>query len=55
MIKVVCARFDIEIKDLKVRLGDSNLPIKKNAICFEFLTQKRETNKQTASTLYYKY
>lgn len=33
--------FAIGIKDLKVRLSNLNLPIRKNAICFEFLTQKK--------------
>lgn len=45
----------ITIKDLKMYLNNSNLLTGKNAICFELLAQKEETDKQIASTLYYKY
>lgn len=45
----------IIIKDLKIRLGNSNLLLGKSVIWFEFLTQKREISKQTANALYYKY
>ena len=45
----------IAIKDLEVRLSNSNLPIGKNVICFEPSAQKGETSKQTAGALYYKY
>ncbi len=45
----------VAIKDLKVRLGNSNLPLGKSAIRFESLAQKGETRKQTAGALYYKY
>ena len=45
----------VKIKDLEVRLSNSNLSTRKNAIYFEFLAQKRETSKQTANILYYKY
>ena len=55
MIRVVCAMFDVAIKDLKVRLGNLNLLLSKNAIWFEPLAQKGETNKQTTSLLYYQY
>ena len=43
------------IEDLKVHLSNSNLATGKGAICFEPLAQKGETDKQTVSTLYYKY
>lgn len=55
MIKVVYAILIIAINDLKVRCSNANLPLEKNAIWFETLPQKGETNKQTAGTLYYKY
>lgn len=55
MIKIGYAIFAIAIKDLKMQLNNSNLPIWKSAICFEFLAQKRKTSKQTADLLYYKY
>ena len=45
--------FFIAIKDLEVRLDNSNLPLGKNAIFFEPLAQKKENDKQTTSTLYY--
>ena len=45
----------VAIKDLEVRLGNSNLPLGKNAIWFELSAQKRETDKQTAGILYYQY
>ncbi len=53
MIKVICTILVVAIKDLEVCLGNSNLPLGKNAIRFELLIQKRETSKQTASALYY--
>lgn len=37
--------FIITIKDLKIRLGNSNLPLSKSAIWFKSLAQKRETSK----------
>lgn len=55
MIIIVFIILTILIKDLKMYLRNSNLPIGKNAICFEFLAFKKETNKQTAISLYYKY
>ena len=45
----------VAIKDLEVRLNNSNLPIGKSAIRFESLAQKGEADKQTADALYYKY
>ena len=45
----------VVIKDLKMRLSNSNLSLGKSAIWFKFLAQKKETSKQTATTLYYKY
>ena len=47
--------FAIAIKDLKVYCDNSNLFLGKNAIWFEWLVKKKETSKQTAVTLYYKY
>ena len=47
--------FAVAIKDLEVYLNNSNLQTEKNTICFEPLTQIRETNKQIANVLYYKY
>ena len=55
MIKVIYAILVVAIKDLEMYLSNSNLLIRKNAICFEPLVQKRETGKQTADALYYKY
>ena len=55
MIRVVYAMLAVAIKDLKVRLGNSNLPLGESAIRFESLAQKGETGKQTACALYYKY
>ena len=55
MIKVVCAMLAVVIKDLKVRLGNSNLLLEKSVIWFELLSQKGETGKQTAGALCYKY
>ena len=45
----------IAIKDLEMRLGNSNPPLGKNAIWFESLTRKKETGKQTAYILFYQY
>ena len=45
----------VAIEDLKVRLGNLNLPSGKNVICFEPLAQKGETGIQTAGILYYQY
>lgn len=45
----------IAIKDLEVRLGNSNLSLTKSAIWFEPSAQKGETSKQTTSALYYLY
>ena len=47
--------FAVAIKDLEVRLGNSNLPLGKSAIWFELSAQKEETGKQTAGILYYQY
>ena len=55
MIKVVCIIFAIAIKDLEVYLSNWNLPTWKNVIYFEPLAQKKETGKQMAGALYYKY
>ena len=43
----------VAIEDLEVHLGNSNLPLRKSAIWFELLAQKKETDKQTACILYY--
>ena len=51
MIRVVCAMFAVAIEDLKVCLGNLNLPLRKSTIWFELLAQKEETGKQTANTL----
>ncbi len=55
MIKIIYVIFAIPIKDLKVRLDNLNLLLRKNGIWFEPLTQKGETDKQMADTLYYLY
>lgn len=55
MIRVVYAILTVVIKDLEVRLINSNLQTKKSAIRFELLTQKQEVDKQTTDILYYKY
>ena len=44
--------FVIKIEDLKMSLGDLNLSLKKNAIWFKLLAQKKETGKQITSALY---
>lgn len=41
----------VTIKDLQLRLSNSNLLIRKRAICFKLLAPKREADKQTANTL----
>lgn len=46
---------DFAIKDLEICLGNLNLPFGKNAIWFELLAQKKDTDKETAGILYYKY
>lgn len=55
IIRVVFAMFAIAIEDLEVQLNNSNLPIRKSAICFELLAQKGKISKQMTSALYYKY
>lgn len=45
MIRVVCIIFAIAIKDLEMRLGNSNLPLGKIAIWFESSAQKGEISK----------
>ena len=55
MIRVLCAMLAIAIEDLKVHLGNFNLPLDKSAIWFELLVPKVETSKQTTSALYYQY
>ena len=45
----------IAIEDLEIRLNNLNLPVEKSTIWFEPLAQKGETDKQTASALYYQY
>ena len=45
----------VAIKDLKVRLGNLNLPLEKSTIWFEPLVEKRETGKQMVGILYYQY
>ena len=55
MIRVVYAMLAIAIKDLEMRLGNSNLLLGKSAIRFEPSAQKEETDKQTTSALYYQY
>ena len=53
MIRVVCAMFAVAIEHLKMRLDNSYLSLGKNAIWFKPSAQKEETDKQTASILYY--
>ena len=53
MIRVICAIFTVAIENLKVHLDNSNLFLKKNAIQFELLAQKKEIDKQIAGILYY--
>ena len=55
IIRVVYAMLAIVIEDLEMRLGNSNLPLEKNAIWLEPLAQKKQTSKQTAGVLYYQY
>ena len=43
----------IAIKDLEIRLGNSNLPLRKRAIWFKLSAQKEEIGKQTTYILYY--
>lgn len=45
----------IRIKDLEVQLSNLNLLVGKNAIQFESLIQKDETDKQMAGTIYFFY
>ena len=51
----MCAMFTVTIEDLKVRLGNLNLLLGKNAIWFEPSAQKRGPGKQIAGVLYYQY
>lgn len=53
IIKVVYIMLAIAIKNLKVHLSNLNVPLSKNAIWFELFAEKKETDKQTTSTLYY--
>ena len=53
MIKVVCTMLVITIEDLKMLLDNSNLLLGKSVIWFEPSALKKETGKQTTSTLYY--
>ena len=55
MIRVIYAIHAVTIEDLKMRLGNSNLLLRKSAIRFKPLTQKREIDKQTACALYYQH
>ena len=52
MIRVICAILAIVIKDLEVCCGNANLLLRKSAIWFESLAQKKETSKQTVDILY---
>ena len=47
--------FTVAIEDLEMHLGNSNLPPEKKAIRFKPSALKEETDKQTASILYYQY
>lgn len=55
MIKVICALLAIAIKDLEIYWGNANLFLGKSTIWFELLSQKRETYKQMANALDYKF
>lgn len=55
MIKVICAILAITIEDLKLRWDNPDLLLKKSAIRFEFLAQKKETGKKIVGLEYYKY
>ncbi len=47
--------FAVTIKDLEVCLGNLNLLLEKNTIWFKPSAQKKKTDKQTTSALYYQY
>ena len=51
MIRVVCAILAIAINDIEMRLGNSNLLLRKSPIWFESSAQKREMGKQMAGIL----
>ena len=53
MIKVVYTMLTVAIEDLKMCLGNLNLPLGKSALWFELSAQKKKTGKQTAGILYY--
>lgn len=53
MIRVVCTILVVLIKDLEMRLGNLNLPLRKSVIWFELLVQKEEIGKQTTYPSYY--
>lgn len=55
MMKVICAMLAIVIKDLKLRINNLNLLLGKSVIRFDSSVQMRETSKQIAHRLYYKY
>lgn len=52
MIRVIYAILAIIIKDLELRLHNSNLALGKRVIWFVPLTQKKETDNETADVLY---
>ena len=51
MIIVICAILTIAIKDLELRLNNSNLPLRKNTICFKTLVKKQ--NLVSKQLMYY--
>ena len=52
MIKIIYALFAIIIKDSEICFINTNLFLRKSAICLKLLAQKAETSKQTAFALY---
>lgn len=52
MMRVIYTIFTIAIKNLKMHFSYANLSLRKNAICFEPLTQKKETNEKIADIIY---
>lgn len=47
--------FVIEMNNIEMQLGNSNLPLGKSAISFKPSAHKGETDEQTTSALYYYY
>lgn len=48
----MCVMLATVIKDQEIHFSNANLPLRKSAICFELLAEKKEISKQTADAQY---